>query len=193
MSEDRGKITGLLLRIRAGDAQASSELVAAIYDQLLRIARQQLRSERSGNTLQPTALVNELYLRLKLDGSIEWKDRVHLFSVVATTMRRILIDRARARNAQRRPSPNARVDINEAFVYSEDNPVEFLILNQALDRLAELDAMQAKVVELRYFAGLTVEETAEVLNISDRTVKRNWQMARAWLSNLLNAPPDTGS
>jgi RNA polymerase sigma-70 factor (ECF subfamily) len=193
MSEDRGKITGLLLRIRAGDAQASSELVAAIYDQLLRIARQQLRSERSGNTLQPTALVNELYLRLKLDGSIEWKDRVHLFSVVATTMRRILIDRARARNAQRRPSPNARVDINEAFVYSEDNPVEFLILNQALDRLAEFDAMQAKVVELRYFAGLTVEETAEVLNISDRTVKRNWQMARAWLSNLLNAPPDTGS
>jgi RNA polymerase sigma factor (TIGR02999 family) len=193
MSEDRGKITGLLLRIRAGDAQAPSELVAEVYDQLLRIARQQLRSERSGNTLQPTALVNELYLRLKLDGSIEWKDRVHLFSVVATTMRRILIDRARARNAQRRPSPNARVDINEAFVYSEDNPVEFLILNQALDRLAEFDAMQAKVVELRYFAGLTVEETAEVLNISDRTVKRNWQMARAWLSNLLNAPPDTGS
>jgi RNA polymerase sigma-70 factor (ECF subfamily) len=193
MSEDRGKITELLLRIRAGDAQAPSELVAAVYDQLLRIARQQLRSERSGNTLQPTALVNELYLRLKLDGSIEWKDRVHLFSVVATTMRRILIDRARARNAQRRPSPNARVDINEAFAYSEDNPVEFLILNQALDRLAEFDATQAKVVELRYFAGLTVEETAEVLNISDRTVKRNWQMARAWLSNLLNAPPDTGS
>src|SRR5882724_5069194 len=91
MTEDQGKITGFLLRIRAGDAEAPSELVAVIYDQLLRIARQQLRSEGPGNTLQPTALVNELYLRLKLDSSIEWQDRAHLFSVVATTMRRILI------------------------------------------------------------------------------------------------------
>jgi RNA polymerase sigma-70 factor (ECF subfamily) len=187
------QITGLLLRIRTEDPHAQSELVAAVYDQLHRIARQQLQSEKPGNTLQPTALVNELYLRLKLDQSIAWQDRAHLFSVVAKTMRRILIDRARARNAQRRPAPNCRVDLDETLVYSEDCPAELLIVNEALDRLAEYDETQARVVELRFFAGLTVEETAAVLNVSERTVKRNWQMARAWLSNLLNKPPETGA
>lgn len=184
------QITVLLSRIRAGDSQAQSELVAAVYDQLHRIARQQLRSERPGNTLQPTALVNELYLRLKLNQSIDWQDRAHFFAVVAQTMRRILIDRARARNAQRRPSPKARVDLDEAFVFSEDHPDEFLALHEALERLEEFDKTQAKVVELRFFAGLSVEETAAVLGVSERTVKRHWQMARAWLSSLLNRSGD---
>lgn len=187
------QITGLLLRIRAGDAQAQSELFAAVYGQLHRIAQQQLRSERPGNTLQPTALVNELYLRLKLNQSIDWQDRAHLFAVVAKTMRRILIDRARARNAQRRPSPRARIDLDDAFVYSEDHPAEVLAVHEALERLAEFDQIQAKVVELRFFAGLSVEETAGVLNISERTVKRHWRMARAWLSHLLNSSADGGA
>lgn len=187
------QITGLLLRIRAGDSQAQSELITTVYDQLHRIAQQQLRSERPGNTLQPTALVNELYLRLKLNQSIDWQDRAHLFAVVAKTMRHILIDRARARNAQRRPSPKARVDLDETFIFSEDHPVEFLAVHEALERLAEFDATQAKVVELRFFAGLSIEETAAVLRVSERTVKRHWQMARAWLSNLLNHSAEDGA
>jgi RNA polymerase sigma-70 factor (ECF subfamily) len=190
MEDNTGQITILLHRLRTGDEHAQSDLLSLVYDQLHRIARQQLQAERREHTLQPTALVNELYLRLKLDKSIDWQDRKHLFSVVAVTMRRILVDHARARNAQRRPSPNRRVDIDNCFVRSDDHPAEFLILNDALDRLAEHDPRQAEIVRLRFFAGLTTEETAAVLNIGERTVKRDWQMARAWLSSLLKQPPD---
>jgi RNA polymerase sigma factor (TIGR02999 family) len=109
---------------------------------------------------------------------------------VSVTMRRILVDHARARNAQRRPSPNQRVDIDKCFVHSNDHPAEFLILDEALDRLAQHDPRQAEIVRLRFFAGLTIEETASMLDIAERTVKRDWQMARAWLSSLLNQPPD---
>ena len=186
MEEESSPITVLLHRVCAGDERAKSELMSLVYDQLIRIARQQLAGERPSHTLQPTALVNELYLRLKLDGSIGWQDRVHLFSVVATTMRRILVDHARSRNAQRRPSPKGRVDLDDCFLSSEDHPAEFLVLNEALDLLAKRDPRQAEIVELRFFAGLTAEETAAALGVASRTVKRDWQMARAWLSNLLN-------
>lgn len=190
MGEDIGQITVLLRRIRTGDEQAQAELLALVYDQFHRIARQHLQAERRDHTLQPTALVNELYLRLKLDQTIDWQDRKHLFSVVSVTMRRILVDHARARNAQRRPSPNQRVDIDNCFVHSNDHPAEFLILDEALDRLAQHDPRQAEIVRLRFFAGLTIEETASMLDIAERTVKRDWQMARAWLSSLLNQPPE---
>lgn len=191
MSGDARQITLLLQQVRMGNSEAGTELVSVIYDQLRRLARQQLQGERPGHTLQPTALVNELFLRLKLDQSVDWQDRAHLFAVVARTMRRILVDHARAHNAQRRPSPARRVEIEDTLAYSEDHPVELLVINDALERLAEYDPRQAKVVELRFFAGLTVEETAAALNVTGRTVRRDWQMARAWLSNLLNKSPNT--
>jgi RNA polymerase sigma-70 factor (ECF subfamily) len=191
MEDNTGQITILLHRLRTGDERAQSELISLVHDQLHRIARQQLQGERRDHTLQPTALVNELYLRLKLDESIDWQDRKHLFSVVAVTMRRILVDHARARNAQRRPAANRRVDIEDCFIHSDDHPAEFLVLDDALDRLAQFGPRQAEIIRLRYFVGLTVEETARVLGIADRTVKRDWQLARAWLSNLLNQPPES--
>ena len=190
MTESDGQITVLLRRIGTGDRQAEPELVALVYDQLHRIARNQLLSERRGHTLQPTALVSELYLRLKFDQTIDWKDRGHLFALAATTMRRILVDHARSRNAQRRGSPDQRLELEEVFAYSEDHADAFLLADQALDSLAAFDERQAKIVQLRVFTGLTVEEIAAMLDLSERTVKRDWKMARAWLSNLLRPAAD---
>ena len=189
MEFSEGQITILLRRITAGDTGAESELVTLVYDQLHRMARHQLQMERRGHTLQPTALVSELYVRLKFDQSIDWQDRTHLFSVVASNLRRILVDYARARNAQRRPPSGRGVELEEAFACSNDHPAAFLIANQALDCLAQFDARQAKIVELRVFAGLTTEEAAAALGISERTVKRDWKMARAWLSEYLTQNP----
>ncbi len=184
--DPEGQITALLRRARAGDRDAESEVLAAVYDQLHRIARQQLHGERPNHTLQPTSLVSELYLRLNLS-AVEWADRAHLYAVAAKNMRRIIIDEARARAAQRRPPATRRVELRDVIVWSEDHSSEFLALNEALERLAEFDPRQSQIVELKFFAGLTVEEIASVLELSDRTVKRDWSLARAWLSNFLNA------
>jgi RNA polymerase sigma-70 factor (ECF subfamily) len=187
--DDQGEqITLLLQRIRGGDRDAESELMPIVYAHLHSLAERQFRSERYGHTLQPTVLMSELYLRIIRDSSIDWKSRAHFYNVAATTIRRILVDYARTVNAEKRPKPNQRLDLDDLVVYSEDRADGILIIDEALNRLKGWDERQAKIVELRFFGGLSVEETAELLQVSERTVKRDWKMARAWLSTELGGP-----
>jgi RNA polymerase sigma-70 factor (ECF subfamily) len=187
MNSEEEQITVLLQRLSTGDRQAETELLPLVYGQLHRLAERQFRSERACRTLEPTALINELYLRIIRNTAIEWQSRAHFYAVAAATIRRILVDHARAANAARRPRPNQRVELDEALIYSDDHAPEILIIDEALNKLKAWDARQASIVELRFFAGLSLEETAQTLGISDRTVKRDWTLARAWLANLLNA------
>jgi RNA polymerase sigma-70 factor (ECF subfamily) len=180
------QITLLLKRIRNGDRGAESELIPLIYRDIHALAERQFRSERPGHTLQPTALISELYLRIIRGSRVDWQSRAHFYSAAAETIRRILVDHARSVNAQRRPKPGARVCLEDVVVYSDDRAQEILMINEALDKLRDWDPRQARIVELRYFAGLSVEETAKVLGIAERTVKRDWTMARAWLSAVIN-------
>jgi RNA polymerase sigma-70 factor, ECF subfamily len=187
MSKASGHVVTLLLeRLKNGDRTAEEALMPIIYEHLHQLAQQQLRLERPGHTLQPTALVNELYLRLLRETSIDWQSRTHLFAIAAQTIRRILVDYARARDAQRRPSSRDRVSLDEIFVYSEFRSAELLAIDEALEELAKRDPQQARIVEMRFFVGLTVDEVASVLGLSERTVKREWSFARAWLSRFLN-------
>jgi len=186
MNAEDNQITLVLQRITAGDRAAEAEFLRLMYSELHRLAERQFRSERAGHTLEPSALVNELYLRLIHNTTVQWRSRAHFYAVAALTVRRILVDYARATHAKRRPDPSRRVDLDVVAVYSDDHAHEVLLVDEALNRLAEWDPRQARIVELLFFAGLTVEETAHVLGISARTVKRDWTMARAWLSALLN-------
>ena len=177
-----GAVTQLLARAAEGDSGAVTSLFDLLYRELRGLAVSAMRSERGDHTLQPTALVHEAFLRLADDtGSIE--NRRHFFGIAATAMRRILVEHARARHAVKRGGHAPRVSIDDVAVPAPTalDPVDLEALDAALTQLAALDARQARVVELRYFAGLTVEETADVLDASPRTVKRDWQMARAWL------------
>jgi RNA polymerase sigma-70 factor, ECF subfamily len=180
------RVTLLLQRIRQGDSQAESELLPLVYDQLHRVAVRQFRSERPGHTLQPTVLISELYLRVIRDTSIDWQSRAHLYAVAVTTMRRVLVDHARAANAARRPKPGLRVVLDEALAYSDERAEEVLAVDEALQQLASWDARQARIVEMRFFGGLSAGEIANVLGVSERTVKRDWQLARAWLASRLS-------
>jgi RNA polymerase sigma-70 factor, ECF subfamily len=186
MNSEDNQITVLLRRLDAGDHTAESELLPLVYDQLHRLAKRRLSSERGCKTLEPTALINELYLRIIHDTPVRWQSRAHFYAIAAATIRRILVDHARAANAQRRPKPNQRVELDEVLIYSEDRGPEILVINEALDKLRAWDSRQAKIVEMRFFGGLSNEETGLTLGISERTVKREWVMARAWLANLLN-------
>ena len=188
-----GQITLLLRRLKAGEHAAESELMDLVYGQLLRMARRLFQNENPGHTLQPSALVSELYLRLIRDSSIDWQNGAHLFALAAQNMRRILVDHARALHAQKSPPPRGRLSLDDVFLYSEAQSAELLALNEALDRLTQWDARQAKIVELRFFGGLSVEETAVALNVAARTVKRDWAMARAWLSNELGGEPQVNA
>ena len=177
-----GAVTQLLARAAEGDSSAVTSLFDLLYRELRGLAVSAMRSERGDHTLQPTALVHEAFLRLADDtGSIE--NRRHFFGIAATAMRRILVEHARARHAVKRGGHAPRVSVDDVAVPAPTalDPVDLEALDAALTQLAALDARQARVVELRYFAGLTVEETADVLDASPRTVKRDWQMARAWL------------
>ena len=177
-----GAVTQLLARAAEGDSGAVTSLFDLLYRELRGLAVSAMRSERGDHTLQPTALVHEAFLRLADDtGSIE--NRRHFFGIAATAMRRILVEHARARHAVKRGGHAPRVSVDDVAVPAPTalDPVDLEALDAALTQLAALDARQARVVELRYFAGLTVEETADVLEASPRTVKRDWQMARAWL------------
>ncbi len=176
-----GDITILLAELRAGDRSAESKLMPLVYYELRRLARRFMRAERPGHTLQPTALVHEAYLRLAGQREITWQNRAHFFGVAAQLMRRILVDHARARQAEKRGGHEQRVSLDEALEYTEGKAGDLVALDGALDRLAERDPRQGRVVELRFFAGLTEKEAAEVLGISVRTVKRDWHVARAWL------------
>ncbi len=176
-----GEVTLLLGKIKGGNQDALGELIPLVYQELRRLAGHYLRDERIGHTLQPTALVHELYLRLVGHDRIDWQNRAHFMAVAAQLMRRVLVDYARQRKAAKRGAP-IPFDL-EAF--EQDTGAvgleAVLAVDEALARLSQLDPQQGRVVEMRYFGGLTVEETAEVLNISPRTVKRDWAMAKAWL------------
>ena len=180
------QITMLLQRLHNGDRSAESELLPVVYAQLHRLAEQQFRSERTGHTLQPTALISEFYLRIVRDTAIDWQSRAHFYAIASQTIRRILIEHARAAKALRRPNPTKRVEIDDVLAYSDDRAEEILMIDEALTQLKSWDARQARVVELRFFGGLSEEETGEVLGVSARTVKRDWRVAKAWLYNEVN-------
>jgi RNA polymerase sigma factor (TIGR02999 family) len=182
------EITRLLNATASGDTSAQAELADAVYQELHRLASFYMRREqRPDHTLQPTALVNEAYLLLIGDKPVNWDNRAHFYSAAAKTMRRILIDHARSHRAAKRSGRLERVELDDGVIAVEENANELLELNAALDRLAMLDERQARVVELRFFGGLTVEETAKVARVSEKTVKRDWALARAWLENELRS------
>ncbi len=182
-------VTRILSAIHDGDRQAASELLPLVYEELRKLAASKMNQEKSGQTLQPTALVHEAFLRL-VGGETpqEWDSRGHFFAAAAEAMRRILIDNARRRGRNKRGGDYVRQELHEesAFVDADDVD-DLLALDDALNKLALEDADLAKLVELRYFTGLTIEETAQVLGQSSRTVKRHWAFARAWLQREINA------
>jgi RNA polymerase sigma factor (TIGR02999 family) len=185
-------VTALLDHARRGDRDALDHLVPIIYGELRRVAARQMRRESSGRTLQTTALVHEAFLRLFKDQPPSFASRAHFLGIAARAMREILIERARARDAAKRGGHRDRVTLDEGMLASEARPVDFLALDVALERLALLDRRQAAIVELRFFGGLTVEETAEAVGLSPATVKREWTAARAWLYRELSGDK-TGS
>ncbi len=186
MADDSGKITQLLVDIGAGRSDAAAQLLEFVYPQLRRIAAYQLKAERPNHTIQPTALVNEAYLHLLAGQKLNWKDRAHFFATAAQAMRRILVDYARARRAARREGGRQRVELTDTLAISPERLEEVIYIDEALTRLAEWDPRQSRIVELRFFAGLTETEIAVALGISSRTVKRDWAFARAWLVNELS-------
>lgn len=173
-------VTRLLVRWTEGDSKALDELFPLVYDELRRLARSYLNRERHGHTLQSTALVHEAYMRL-VDQNVTWQSRAHFFGIAAQMMRRILVDHARAHNAAKRGDGEVKVTLDEGLVQAGERDVNVIALDEALNNLAKLDVQQSKIVELRFFAGLSIEETSEVLDISPATVKRDWAMAKAWL------------
>ena len=179
-------VTQLLLDWSAGDQQALAELTPLVYAELRQIAAQQLRRERAGHTLQPTALVHEAWLRLAETSRLTWQNRAHFLGVAAELMRRILVDHARRRNSDKRGKGETRLPLDEAINVAQGRAVKLLALDDALTSLAALDLRQSRIVELKYFGGLEIEEIAEVIGISPATVKRDWQWARAWLQRELS-------
>ena len=178
-SED---VTRLLVQWSGGDREALDRLVPFIYDELHRIAERQFRREREDNTLQPTALVNELYLRLIKQTGVNWQNRSQFFGIAAKIMRQILVDRARARNASKRGSGNYKLDLTDVGdIPDKAEGLDLLALDQALERLASFDEQQTRIVEMKFFGGLSIEETAEAMGVSPATVKREWALAKAWL------------
>lgn len=175
-------MTALLLSWSGGESAAADRLIPAVYDELHRQAARAMRREGYENTLQTTALVHEAYLRLVDQQRVQWRNRAHFFGIAAEVMRRVLVDHARARQAAKRGGGIQRITLGDAVVASsEAEDADVLALHEALERLALLDPRQARLVELRYFAGLTIEESAEALDVSPATLKREWAVARAWL------------
>jgi RNA polymerase sigma factor (TIGR02999 family) len=179
-------ITQLLEALSAGKEHALDGLLPVVHGELRRQAARYLRRERHNHTLQPTALVNEAFLRLVDQRHVQWQNRAHFFGVAAQAMRRILIDHARTQQRIKRGGVQQNVTLDEGMLAAEARSIDVLALDEALTRLASLDERQARVVELRFFGGLSVEETAEVLSISVATVKREWSMAKAWLHTQLS-------
>lgn len=179
-------ITELLIDWSKGDQAALDRLMPLVYNELRRLASNYLRRERAGHTLQPTALVNEAYLKLVDQKNAKWQNRAQFFGISAQLMRRILVDHARQHQAAKRGGSNQqRLSITSAEEFAKQSEVDLLALNEALDQLAKMDPQQERIVELKFFGGLSIEETAEVLGISHATVERDWKMARAWLRRQL--------
>jgi RNA polymerase sigma-70 factor (ECF subfamily) len=174
-------VTTLLTDLAKGDGRAASKLIPLVYDEMRRLARAYMRRERSDHTLQPTALVHEAFLKLVQQRSVGWQGRAHFLGIAAQVMRRILIDHARGHLRDKRGGGGSPVPLDEALAFAPEQSSELVKLDQSLERLAKLDPRQARIVELRFFGGMTVEETAEALGISAITVKRDWSMAKAWL------------
>lgn len=173
-------VTSLLQRMRVGDSRAASDLIPLIYKELHVIAARHMRHERPNHTLQSTVLVHEAFLQLAGTSKVDWQSRAHFFALASRAMRRVLVDHARAANANKRPGAHQQVELDSGLGASED-VIDLLALNEALERLATWDQRQSQIVEMRFFAGLNFEEIAEVMGISERTAKRDWTMARAWL------------
>jgi len=179
---DAAKITQMLREWSDGNARALDNLLPLVYAELHRQAARFLRKERPGHTLQTTALINEAYLKLIDRRDVNWESRTHFFAVAANAMRQILVDYARAKHREKRGGDNLKVSLDEAMlVTAEEKGVDLIALDEALNKLSRFDAQQARVVELKYFSGLSLVETAEVLHISRATVARDWEAARAWL------------
>jgi len=175
------EVTVLLSALTRGEEDAAGKLIPVVYDELRRLAASYMRRERVDHTLQATALVNEAYLKLVEQRSVDWQSRAHFFGIAAQLMRRILIDHARGHLRQKRGGEQIVVSLDDAFIISEKQGGELLALDDSLNQLAKIDPRQARVVELRFFGGLTVEEAANVLGVSPKTVKRDWNVAKAWL------------
>jgi len=171
----------MIERASSGDQEALSELVALVYGELRKLAGGYLRKERKGISLQATALVHEAYIRLLRDKDLHWRNRAHFLAIAARSMRQILIERARSRQAQKRGGGRIAITLSEALPGRTGQSIDLLALDEGLERLAALDPKQAEIVELRFFGGLTVEETAEVMGIAPATVKRWWELSKAWL------------
>jgi RNA polymerase sigma-70 factor, ECF subfamily len=176
-----GEVTELLQALQRGDKQAEGKLIQLIYPELRRLARAQMRRERQDHTLQATALVHEAYLRLTLQPYPAWEGRTQFLAIAARLMRQVLIDHARAHLRRKRGGGEPTWRLDEQFIAAELKPVEWMALDECLTRLARIDSRQGQIVELRFFGGLNVEEVAEHLGVSPKTVKRDWQIARAWL------------
>jgi RNA polymerase sigma factor (TIGR02999 family) len=186
---ESAEITRLLRELQTGDRSAESTLIEALYPDLKRIAAGYLRNERRGHTLQPTALVNEAWLQLLGRPETKWKSRCQFFAIAALLMRHILVDHARKRKSLKREGGFRRVELTEAISISDDGLEQILLIDAALKRLAAWDPRQSRVVELRFFGGLSEDEVAQVLGVASRTVKRDWKVARAWLHGELNREP----
>lgn len=181
-----GAITRLLRRASSGHRGSFDELIPLVYDELRRLARTHLHAERQGHSLRPTDLVHETYLRMVVQAEAQPRDRAHFFALASQAMRRILVDHARRHAAAKRPGVHGKLQLDDAAELADEPNVAVLEMEEALNRLAELDERQAKVVELRYFGGMTVEEVALVLGVSEATVARSWRAARAWLHRELS-------
>lgn len=181
MPKSPATVTELLHAWSDGDKTALDELLPVVYDELRRQASRYLRRENAGHTLQTTALVNEAYLRLVDQKNMRWENRAQFFGIAAQLMRRILVDHARAKQRAKRGGGDLRITLDEAMALAANREIDLVALDAALNRLADIDQQQSKVVELRFFSGLNVEETAAALSISPATVKRDWSVAKAWL------------
>jgi RNA polymerase sigma factor (TIGR02999 family) len=182
------EITKLLQDWKNGDREAFNRLMPIVYDELRRAARNYMRRERTDHSLQATALVNEVYLRLVDVTRVEWRDRAHFFAIAASMMRRILLDAARTRAAAKRGGGDLRITLDEELLAASNQAAELIAIDDALETLQKLDPRKAQMIELRFFGGLSIEETAEVLGISPQSVKRDWKLARAWLLQEIAGP-----
>lgn len=183
---NQGDITRALLDISAGNKDAAEKLWTLVYDELRSLASNYLKRERANHTLQPTALVHEAYLRLIDQTRVNWQNHAHFCAVASEIMRRILVDHSRRYKAEKRGGQETKIALDEAVSFPKDVEIDVIKVDEALFDLARLDPRQSRIVELRFFGGLTIEETAEVLGVSLSTVQRDWDMARAWLYSELN-------
>jgi RNA polymerase sigma-70 factor (ECF subfamily) len=191
MNPDELDVSDTLALLASGQEEAADRLMPLVYDQMRGLARSMLNQESPGNTLQPTALVNETYLRMADQTRVDWRGKTHFFAIGAKMMRRILVDHARGKKRQKRGGGMHRIPLDDDVRVTNRSDEDVLAIEAALIKLAELDARQAQIVELRFFGGLTVEEVAEVLNVSKRTVESDWTMVRAWLRRELTEEPES--